>query len=97
MLQNIYTAGRARRPEAFGVKLKFENVIGNSKTMDTLREAEDKFPGVGCSLLAMFFPGALRKEEDEYWKHQKATIEERKAEIKGLAQQQTHDLVFSFG
>lgn len=67
ILQNIYVAGRARAPEAFGIPLQFCEVIGEPKVMDTLFAVEEAYPRLGKSMLATFFPGELRKEEVVRW------------------------------
>ena len=67
ILQNIFVAGSERRPEAFGIPLKFERVIGKSKVMDTLFEVEEAYPKLGRSMLDTFFPGKLRPNEEQRW------------------------------
>ncbi|KAI9853644.1 MAG: hypothetical protein M1813_002035 [Trichoglossum hirsutum] len=67
MFQNILVAGWMRSPEAFGVPLIFECVIGELKVMDTLFAVEKDYPRVGRSMLDTFFPGGLRPEEEQKW------------------------------
>lgn len=67
ILQNVYTAGASRSPEAFGVPLEFIEVMGEPKVMDALYEAESRYPRLGQSLLPVFFPGRLNDEEQEKW------------------------------
>jgi hypothetical protein len=67
MLQNIYVAGASRSPQAFGIPLEFVKVIGEPKVMDALFEVEKQYPKVGKSMLATFFPGALRQDEVAKW------------------------------
>lgn len=88
ILQNIYVAGQMRFPDAFGVPLKFEGVIGEIKVMKTLFAVEGKYPRLGKSLLDTFFPGKLRPDEYQKWeeferKAIKAEREEKLAELKG--------------
>lgn len=67
ILQNIFVAGRSRSPEAFGIPLTLDDVIGEPKVMDTLFAVEMAYPRVGKSMLDTFFPGKLRPEEQERW------------------------------
>jgi hypothetical protein len=67
ILQNIFVAGWRRFPEAFGVPLIFDGVIGKPKVMDTLFAVEEAYPRVGRSMLDTFFPGKLRPEEEKKW------------------------------
>lgn len=69
ILDNIYVAGSSRSPKDFGIPLKFKEVIGNKKVMKALLEVEEKYPRVGRSMLATFFPGDLRQEEQDKWDH----------------------------
>lgn len=83
ILQNIYVAGQIRFPEAFGVPLKFEGVIGEAKVMNALFALEEKYPHLGKSLLDTFFPGKLWPEEYQKWEEleRKATKAEREEEL----------------
>jgi hypothetical protein len=67
MLDNILVAGWRRFPKDFGMRLTFENVIGELKVMDTLFAVEEAYPRVGRSMLKTFFPGRLRTKEKERW------------------------------
>lgn len=67
ILQNIFVAGWRRFPEAFGVPLTFDNVIGKPQVMATLFAVEEAYPRVGRSMLDTFFPGKLRPEEEKKW------------------------------
>lgn len=69
IIQNIYVAGRWRDPAAFGIPLIFEDAFAETKTMNTLYTVEDRYPGVGRSMLENFFPGVkLRPDEVHKWK-----------------------------
>jgi hypothetical protein len=68
MVQNIFAAGWQRRPENFGIPLNFVEVFGETKEMRTLYEIEARYPRVGRSMLAEFFPGRLNEEEKAQWK-----------------------------
>jgi hypothetical protein len=67
ILQNIFVAGWRRFPEAFGVPLIFDDVIGKPKVIDTLFAVEGAYPRVGRSMLDTFFPGKLRPDEEKKW------------------------------
>ncbi|KAJ5733528.1 hypothetical protein N7493_002314 [Penicillium malachiteum] len=67
ILQNLFAAGQARDPAAFGMPLIFENVIVETKAMNTLYKVEEEYPGVGRSMVDTFFPGHLRPEEKKMW------------------------------
>jgi hypothetical protein len=67
MIQNIYVAGAARRPSAYGIHLVYKDCIGEPKVMNTLLEVERRYPRVGRSLLPLFFSGALRSDETDKW------------------------------
>ncbi|KAI9763733.1 MAG: hypothetical protein M1840_009130 [Geoglossum simile] len=67
ILQNVTVAGWRRDPSAFGVPLTFEEVIGKTKVMQTLYAVEDKYPGLGRSMVATFFPGILKETEQTKW------------------------------
>jgi hypothetical protein len=67
ILQNIMVAGWRRDPSAFGVPLDFEEVICETKVMKTLYAVEDKYPNLGRSMVATFFPGMLNEAEQTKW------------------------------
>lgn len=63
-------AGAAREPGAHGIHIECCDSIVASKVSTTLRLAEEKYPGLGVSLLDVYFPGSLRVKGDEleFWK-----------------------------
>lgn len=65
MLQNIFVAGWSRKPEALGLPLKFQTVIGSAKVSAALIEAERTVPKVGRALVGTFFPGGLFPSEEK--------------------------------
>jgi hypothetical protein len=68
IVQNIFVAGWRRKPEAFGLPLHYENVIGMPKVMDALYEVEKAHPGLGFSMRETFFPsGMLNDDEEREW------------------------------
>jgi len=68
MIQNIIVCGAPRNPSAFGIHLRFKEVIVEKKVMEALKATERKYPYVGRSLVDVYFPGGLRPDEEEYWK-----------------------------
>ncbi|KAK4066218.1 uncharacterized protein Triagg1_8050 [Trichoderma aggressivum f. europaeum] len=79
MMQNLVLAGAPRTPEALGIPVQLEQVVGLPKVMDTLLELEAKVPYAGKALLPTYFPGRLREREIERWEaleseHERAGI-----------------------
>lgn len=72
MAQNVFAAAAPRKPEAHGLTLSESDTVEGGKVMQTLMEAEKKYPGVGLALLTEFFPGPLRVDETVYWEKVKA-------------------------
>lgn len=58
--QNAFVAGKARLPSSYGLPVTFQEVICESRVMDTLFKVEEAHPRVGRSVLETFFPGHLR-------------------------------------
>lgn len=67
VLHNAFVAGWRRDPEAFGIPLEFDDVIGHQDVMIALMLTEQELPHVGYSLLSTFFPGELRPAETQEW------------------------------
>ncbi|KKP06404.1 hypothetical protein THAR02_01455 [Trichoderma harzianum] len=67
MMQNLILAGAPRTPEALGMPVQLEQVVGLPKVMDTLLELEAKVPYAGKALLPIYSPGRLREREVEKW------------------------------
>ncbi|CEJ90866.1 hypothetical protein VHEMI06619 [[Torrubiella] hemipterigena] len=67
IVQSIYVSSRQRRPENFGIPLKFVQVIAETRVMDSLLGAERSYENLGRVLLPEFFPGTLRAEEAARW------------------------------
>ncbi len=64
-IQNLIAASTPRKPSALGIHLKYKEVIRDDRVAKVLKKAEEKYAGLGISLLDTFFPGALRvKDED---------------------------------
>ncbi len=68
MVHTVIIAGAPRRPEVFGIPLKFREVFVDRKVMEVLQKAETKYPGLGRTLVPAFFPGGLREDEQAWWK-----------------------------
>lgn len=79
MTHTVVIAGAPRHPAWFGIHLDYCEVIAERKVMAALQSAELAFPGLGRSMLSLFFPGALREEEKKWWNDSLtyATSEER--------------------
>ncbi|TFB04638.1 hypothetical protein CCMA1212_004131 [Trichoderma ghanense] len=84
ILQNMYVTSKSRPPRAFGVPLEFVEVIGKPKVMEALFEVEDRYPRLGKSILPIFFPGELRKDEKEKWNNYEKVAKERSEGKKSL-------------
>ncbi|KAL6697177.1 hypothetical protein J3F84DRAFT_368217 [Trichoderma pleuroticola] len=67
MMQNLVLAGAPRTPEALGIPVQLEQVVGLPRVMDTLLELEAKVPYAGKALLPIYIPGRLRESEIERW------------------------------
>ncbi|CAG9954297.1 unnamed protein product [Clonostachys rosea f. rosea IK726] len=68
ILQNILVAGWCRKPEAYGLPLHYERVIGMPKVMKALVKVGEEDPGLACSMRETFFPGGmLRDDEKKIW------------------------------
>jgi hypothetical protein len=82
MLQNIFVAAWSRRPEALGLPLKFQTVVGSPKVFTTIIEAEKVHPKVGRALVGTFFPGGLFPREQEALAALEAEAKEKKRAMK---------------
>jgi hypothetical protein len=82
IIQDIYIAIAYRRPESHGVPLRFVEVIGQNRVMETLFTLEEKYPYAGRSLLDIFFPGNLRPNEQARWADYETTAAARSKGIK---------------
>jgi hypothetical protein len=71
MIQNVSAAGASRAPEDFNMPLEFRAEFAERNVMTTLQKLETEYPGVGASLLRVFFPFELRPEEVEWWDEMK--------------------------
>lgn len=66
MIHTTLVTGAPRRPEWFGIHLKFREVFVRRKVMEALKVAEEKYPTLGKSLLPTFFPNGVRAEDGEW-------------------------------
>ena len=67
MIHTVIIAAAPRLPDWFGIYLEFQEVVVARKVMAALQSAEKRSPGVGRSLLPIFFPGTLREEDAIWW------------------------------
>lgn len=80
IVQNILVAGWHRKPEAFGLPLHYQGVIGMPKVMDALYEVEKAHPGLGFSMRETFFPGGmLNDDEKKEWARCEQIVKDIKA------------------
>ncbi|KAI0757743.1 hypothetical protein C8Q80DRAFT_1265605 [Daedaleopsis nitida] len=75
MAQNVLAAGARRTPHGLGLPLDEDKILHRPKVMDVLKEAEEEERGVGLALLPIFFPGALRKDEQQWWDEKRAGLQ----------------------
>ena len=87
MLYTVVVAGAPRRPEAFGIPLKYVGVYVRDKAMEALKAAEADYPGVGQSMLGTFFPGGAREKDVTFWEE---ANKKQKAQIVAKAQVKQH-------
>ena len=66
----MFAAGAPRQPAALGVHLRPVDIIRGRRVATVLRDAEAKYPGVGTSILGVFFPGGLRVKDGDldFWR-----------------------------
>lgn len=85
MLYTVVVAGAPRKPEAFGIPLKYVGVYVRNRTMEALKAAEEDHPGVGQSMLSTFFPGSIEEADVPFWEKAKEKQKARKATRTNLA------------
>ncbi|EIW52539.1 uncharacterized protein TRAVEDRAFT_52983 [Trametes versicolor FP-101664 SS1] len=75
-----YAARKWRGGAALGFKFAEERktVVRADKVMEVLMKAEELETGVGSALLPVFFPGALRPEEELWWTERKQALKATK-------------------
>ncbi|KAI9658289.1 MAG: hypothetical protein M1821_002422 [Bathelium mastoideum] len=95
MLQNMFVAGWSRKPEALGLPLKFETVMGHPKVFKTVTDVERTYPKVGRALVGTFFPGGLRDNEEKELKTIEEEAQERKQHEKKVKEAGNHSEVKS--
>ncbi|KAI0423969.1 hypothetical protein F5Y09DRAFT_336153 [Xylaria sp. FL1042] len=86
MIHTVLITGCPRNPEFFGIPLDFKEVIGQSKVMKTLMEVEEAYPGIGRSMIGMFFPGNLHPGEVLWWADALAREKDLKKRARQLKQ-----------
>jgi hypothetical protein len=93
MLQNVFVAGVPRRPGGFGIYLELSEVIARPTVMETLKDIEGKYPGVGASLVGTFFPGKLHADDVTWWAEAERRAEESKAARKNIGSTSSFDVL----
>ena len=76
MLQNGVAAGARRVPSTSGIHLTHSKTIHDNKVFKALQQAEAFEKHVGVSLLPIFFPGGLKKQEEEWRQKRVAELEQ---------------------
>ena len=74
MMYTVVAAGAPRRPESFGIPLTYRGAFMETRTMEALKSVEHSLPGVGQSMVKIFFPGELRKTEKDWWGEAKKRV-----------------------
>ena len=85
MVQNVVAAGARRSPGALGIHLEGGEVIHQEKVFLTLQAAEAHQRHVGLSLLPIFFPGGLRREEEDWRQSKLAEYDEKQSSLGSVA------------
>ncbi|KAJ5769089.1 hypothetical protein N7520_003648 [Penicillium odoratum] len=66
-IQNIVCVGLPRSPSALGIHIhNTKRIIRGHRVADVIRQAEELYPGVGLSLVPVFFPGSMRIQPSEF-------------------------------
>ena len=70
MVHNIVIAGIQRPASAFGIHIKHTKTISAAKVSKALMYAERDHPGVGTSLIPIYYPGGFHAPDDEidFWR-----------------------------
>ncbi|KAI0656045.1 hypothetical protein C8Q70DRAFT_1014224 [Cubamyces menziesii] len=67
----VFAARQWRGGSALGFRFTGKKVVRADKVMETLMKAEEIEPGVGSTLLPIYFPGPLRPDEELWWAERK--------------------------
>ncbi|KAI0867307.1 hypothetical protein GGS24DRAFT_516170 [Hypoxylon argillaceum] len=81
MGQNAYLANVERNPAHYNLPLDHIKTITREKVMYGLMDLEANH-GCGRPLVAEFFPGSLRQEEDEWWNGDRKAYDEMRSHSK---------------
>ncbi|MCJ1369094.1 hypothetical protein MMC20_000302 [Loxospora ochrophaea] len=81
MIHTLMIAGAPRRPETFGIHLRYCEAFVDPKVMEALKSVEKTFPGVGRSMLPVFFPGTLLQEDIVWWEEGQVKEQEIKSSL----------------
>ncbi|KAL8722715.1 MAG: hypothetical protein Q9225_000827 [Loekoesia sp. 1 TL-2023] len=60
MVHTIIITGAPRKPEWFGVHLKYRDHFVRKRVIDALKALDETYPGIGRSMLPTFFPNGVR-------------------------------------
>lgn len=95
MIHTVIVAGAPRRSEWFGVHLDYRAVFAERKVMAALQSAETAYPGLGRSMLPIFFPGDIREDEIRWWNRASSNnalpdLDRSKESEKGPLKARTH-------
>ena len=66
MVHTTVITAAPRRPEWFGIHLKYRESFVRRRVIEALKAADEKYPGLGKSMLPTFFPNGVRAEEAEW-------------------------------
>ncbi|KAG0648297.1 hypothetical protein D0Z07_5528 [Hyphodiscus hymeniophilus] len=87
MFQNAVLAAIERRPAQRKLPMVLKDTIKTKKVMDGLMDLEVTYPGFGQHLAYEFFPGKLRKQEEEWWLGRRDSYDDERCkslEIRGV-------------
>lgn len=65
IVQNLYVAGAMRTPLEYGIDLSPGPIFGHPKVFKAISEAERVYPGLGRSMVGIFFPKGLTESEEK--------------------------------
>jgi hypothetical protein len=79
MIQNIIAASVPRQASALGIHLDLVETVTGDKVSKVLVKLERQYPGVGLSLIPVFFPAGFYSPENErvFWSDARRRREER--------------------
>ncbi|KAH8825768.1 hypothetical protein DL96DRAFT_122838 [Flagelloscypha sp. PMI_526] len=78
MVHTFIIAAVPRSAQHYGLHVEEKCCLVDKKVMRVLEKAEYIYPGVGRSLLPVYFPGLLRQDERTFWSRAALSEEERR-------------------